>query len=106
MLFLYTLSKGPQFYNSWYHHVLIVLLHACVFCDELIVCCNVIELSDLNQAVLLLVQIYLVCQTYNTISRLTIVSHEAKKKQYMRPLSELFTCSTALKLANALAKPP
>ena len=34
-------------------------------------------------------------------SRLTIVSREAKKKLY-----ELFTCSTALKLANALTKPP
>ena len=39
-------------------------------------------------------------------SRLTIVSREAKKKQHTRPLSELFTRSTALKLANALAKPP
>ena len=38
-------------------------------------------------------------------SRLMIVSREAKKKQHTRPLSELFTCSTALKLANALAKP-
>ena len=43
---------------------------------------------------------------YVYISRLTIVSREAKKKQHTRPLSELFTCSTALKLANALAKPP
>ena len=38
------------------------------------------------------------------ISRLTIVSREAKKNQ--RPLSELFTGNTAKKLANALAKPP
>ena len=38
------------------------------------------------------------------ISRLTIVSCEAKKSQ--RPLSELFTRNTAKKLANALAKPP
>ena len=37
-------------------------------------------------------------------SRLTIVSHEAKKNQ--RPLSELFTGNTAKKLANALAKLP
>ena len=36
---------------------------------------------------------------------LTIVSSEAKKKQHMRPLSELFTHSTALKFVNALAKP-
>ena len=36
------------------------------------------------------------------ISRLTIVSREVKKKQQ----SELFTCSTALKLANTLAKLP
>ena len=39
-----------------------------------------------------------------SLSRLTIVSHEAKKSQ--RPLSELFTRNTAKKLANALAKPP
>ena len=44
---------------------------------------------------------------FTQVSRLTIVSREAKKKQHTRPLSaELFTCSTALKLANALAKPP
>ena len=35
-----------------------------------------------------------------------IVSREAKKKQHTRPLSELFACSTAFKLANTLAKPP
>ena len=38
------------------------------------------------------------------ISRLTIVSREAKKKQ--RPLSELFTWTTTKKLRNAQAKPP
>ena len=38
------------------------------------------------------------------ISRLTIVSREAKKKQ--RPLSELFTWTTTKKLGNAQAKPP
>ena len=38
------------------------------------------------------------------LSRLTIVSREAKKSQ--RPLSELFTRNTTKKLANALAKPP
>ena len=38
------------------------------------------------------------------ISRLTIVSCEAKKKQ--RPLSELFTWTTTNKLGNAQAKPP
>ena len=38
------------------------------------------------------------------LSRLTIVSREAKKKQ--RPLSELFTWTTAKKLGNAQAKPP
>ena len=38
------------------------------------------------------------------VSRLTIVSREAKKNQ--RPLSELFTRNIAKKLANALAKPP
>ena len=38
------------------------------------------------------------------ISRLMIGSYEAKKTQ--QPLSELFTSSTAKKLANALAKPP
>ena len=38
------------------------------------------------------------------ISRLTIVSREAKKSQ--RPLSELFTRNTAKKLATVLAKPP
>ena len=47
------------------------------------------------------VHVYTVC-----ISRLTVVSHKAKKKQHMRPLSELFTRSIALKFANALAKPP
>ena len=41
---------------------------------------------------------------FHLLSRLTIVSHEAKKSQ--RPLSELFTRNTAKKLANALAKPP
>ena len=39
------------------------------------------------------------------VSRLTIVSREAKK-QHTRPLSELFTRSTALKFANAPTKPP
>ena len=42
-------------------------------------------------------------------SRLTIVSREAKKKQAVRrtrQTSELFTGSTALKLVNALNKPP
>ena len=38
------------------------------------------------------------------VSRLTIVSREAKKKQ--RPLSELFTWNTSKKCRNALAKPP
>ena len=38
------------------------------------------------------------------ISRLTIVSREAKKSQ--RPLSELFARNTAKKLVIALAKPP
>ena len=38
------------------------------------------------------------------LSRLTIVSREAKKKQ--RLLSELFTCTTTKKLENAQAKPP
>ena len=41
---------------------------------------------------------------FTNLSRLTIVSREAKKSQ--RPLSELFTRNTAKKLANALAKPP
>ena len=39
------------------------------------------------------------------ISRLTIVSREAKKKQAVRA-SELVTHSTALKFVNALNKPP
>ena len=38
----------------------------------------------------------------SVLSRLMI----AKKKEHTRPLSELFTCSTALKFANALAKLP
>ena len=38
------------------------------------------------------------------ISRLMIVSREAKKNQ--RPLGELFTRNTTKKLANTLAKPP
>ena len=45
------------------------------------------------------------CASSNSgISRLTIVSREAKKKQ--RPLSELFTWNTTKKLGNAQAKPP
>ena len=43
------------------------------------------------------------CLCYN-LSRLTIVSREAKKKQ--QPLSELFTWTTTKKLGNAQAKPP
>ena len=45
-------------------------------------------------------------QKGNQGSRLTIVSREAKKKRSNATTSELFTRSTALKLANALAKPP
>ena len=43
-----------------------------------------------------------IMHTYIHISRLTIVSREAKKSQ--RPLSEVFTRNTAKILANALAK--
>ena len=44
---------------------------------------------------------------YICLSRLTIVSREAKKKQAVRDgTSELFTGSTALKLVNALNKLP
>ena len=39
-------------------------------------------------------------------SRLTIVGHEAKKKQAVRDERVLFTGSTALKLVNALNKLP
>ena len=49
-------------------------------------------------------QFTLIVIAFISISRLTIVSREAKKSQ--RPLSELFTRNTAKKLTNALAKPP
>ena len=48
--------------------------------------------------------IYIYICIYICVSRLTIVSREAKKKQ--RPLSELFTWTTTKKLGNAQAKPP
>ena len=42
------------------------------------------------------------------ILRLTVVSHETKKKQAIHDeqVSYLATCSTALKFANAVNKPP
>ena len=62
-------------------------------------------ISMANKALFLAVtaKFYYLDHAY-ALSRLTIVSREAKKSQ--RPLSELFTRNTAKKLANALAKPP
>ena len=46
-----------------------------------------------------------------TVIVMSIKTHDSKSRgqeeaAYTRPLSELFTRSTALKFANALAKPP
>ena len=47
--------------------------------------------------------VYIYIYIYIYVSRLTIVSREAKKQ---RPPSELFTWTTTKKLRNAQAKPP
>ena len=56
---------------------------------------------------------YLLVVTYCIISRLTVVSREAKKKQHARAssglrdhYSELFTRMAALKFENAVTQPP
>ena len=89
-------------YNCWKSYV-----KACR-----LVCSKAISIDSVNQCDQNLAFCTRFRQLYGTeltcifiaISRLTIVSREAKKSQ--RPLSELFTSNTAKKLANALAKLP
>ena len=65
------------------------------------VCLNVVNYSNIRNIR------FTPIKKYNTLifykSRLTIVSHEAKKKQDAQPLSELFAYSTALKFVNVLS---
>ena len=57
----------------------------------------------LTDAMFLCVLYYIV----NFIIHANIKTHDSELQgQHTQPLSELFTCSTAMKFANALAKPP